>query len=290
MTNTVTINVFNRFLPALLKDTNFRHVVITQPHEQWVFMKIRTKDEIPWEIHTDVDQFFMCWGDAPLTEKHNVYEIQWVNEQKQIVHQLFYPYDLFIVRHGTYHRIVNLSSQYPLRLLTVYSPAQHPEDRIQPIRVEEPPVKIDGQETTPLTTHAAMDGNAPVFLFPRYFTHLVNPFRDHVTKEALQYWISSDIDRGQYDIYGFHLVWKVYVLPAGKYQITGRHTARSFLVTYGVATLQSSVTLTDSKEKEYATYLQGGDHVSIPARASCVLYVPNDYLIVVVLQEKDKVI
>jgi mannose-6-phosphate isomerase-like protein (cupin superfamily) len=291
-----TIYITKGFLPALLKETNFRHVIFTQPHEQWVFMNIRTNDEIPWEMHTEVDQYFMCWGDAP-SSAHEAYEIQWVNDRKEIIHQSFTQFDLLIVRHGTYHRIVNPSSQYRLRLLTVYSAAQHPEDRIQPVRVEEPAVdlkgahEVDSKQKNNISTTAAVvdDSKTPVIVFPRYFTRLVDPFqRGYERNESVQRWIANEVDRGHLDFYSFHLIWKIYVLPPGSYQITGRHTSRSFLVTYGVATLQSLTT--SAAEKEVATYIQGGDYLSVPARASCILSVPKDYLILVVLQEKDKVI
>ena len=96
---------------------NFRKVLWAGKHSELTLMSIEPGSEIGLEVHDDVDQFLRIEsGQArieagpskdDLNESHDVSE-DWA----------------FIVPAGTWHNVINTGSG-PLRLYTVYSPANH---------------------------------------------------------------------------------------------------------------------------------------------------------------------
>lgn len=101
-----------------IANEDFRRVLYTGKNEQLVLMSINAGDDIGMEVHSDVDQFFRIEegegklvirdeGDFPLTAGSSI-----------------------LVKQGTAHNIINTGSK-PLKLYTVYSPPNHPPDRVQ---------------------------------------------------------------------------------------------------------------------------------------------------------------
>ncbi len=98
-------------------NTNFRKVLFTGAHSQLVVMSLLPGEDIGMEVHANVDQFFRFeagQGKAIL----NGEEI------------LFKANDVIVVPAGTNHNIINSSVTEPLKLYTIYSPANHPEGTI----------------------------------------------------------------------------------------------------------------------------------------------------------------
>ena len=96
---------------------NFREVVFTSAHSQLVVMSIGPRDDIGMETHADVDQMLYVvrgMGIAVLAGRH--YE--------------FHKGSVICVPAGTAHNIVN-SDDEPLKLFTVYSPAEHAPGTVQ---------------------------------------------------------------------------------------------------------------------------------------------------------------
>jgi mannose-6-phosphate isomerase-like protein (cupin superfamily) len=104
-------------------NTHFRNVKYTTPdkHMQVVYMSIKPREDIPKEIHNDIDQFFriengkgkLLYGD-------------------ELQHKRFLkPGEGFLIPKGTQHQIKNSSYDTDLKLYTIYSPANHPQGLIQ---------------------------------------------------------------------------------------------------------------------------------------------------------------
>ncbi len=98
---------------ATLENPNFREVLYTAPHSQLVVMTIEPGEEIGSERHPDHDQFIRVEageGEGILDgERHALRNGT-----------------ALVIPAGTQHNIVNTSSTAPLRLYTIYSPAEHP--------------------------------------------------------------------------------------------------------------------------------------------------------------------
>jgi mannose-6-phosphate isomerase-like protein (cupin superfamily) len=100
-----------------IANTDFRRVIYTAPHSQLVLMSLKPKEDIGMEIHPDNDQFLRfeegSW-EAIISDEHFTGEAG----------------DCVVVPAGSYHNIINTSSEKELKLYTVYSPAHHPEGTI----------------------------------------------------------------------------------------------------------------------------------------------------------------
>jgi len=97
-----------------LGNTNFRKVLFTGAHSQLVLMSLLPSEDIGMEVHPNVDQFF----------RFEVGEGKAVLNDEEII---FKANDVVIVPAGTNHNIINTSTTEPLKLYTIYSPANHPE-------------------------------------------------------------------------------------------------------------------------------------------------------------------
>lgn len=109
---------------ATEKNKNFRQVLFTGKHTQLVVMCLQPKEEIGNEVHDHVDQFFRIEeGRARFvfngTEKHTAGDG-----------------DAVIVPAGTYHNVINISKDKPLKLYTLYSPPNHPDGTIHKNKAE----------------------------------------------------------------------------------------------------------------------------------------------------------
>ena len=104
-----------------LENTNFRKVIFTGPHSQLVLMSLLPGEDIGKEIH-EVDQFFRFEE----------------GEGKVIIggeEHLVKDGSAAIVPAGTEHNVIN-TGDTPLKLYTIYSPANHPEGTVHSTKSE----------------------------------------------------------------------------------------------------------------------------------------------------------
>lgn len=99
-----------------LENENYRKVVYTGKM-QFVYMSIKPLDDIHLEVHDDHDQFFRIEGGTGIAIVNNV------------------EYELkdgigLIVPAGASHRIINTSDIESLKLYSIYSPPEHPSNRL----------------------------------------------------------------------------------------------------------------------------------------------------------------
>ncbi len=110
------------FVTNIEKETteneNFRKVIYTAPHSQLVLMSLQPNEEIGNEVHLENDQFFRI--DAG--EGKVIFD----NTEEHEISDGF----AIVVPAGTWHNVKNISSEKPLRLYTIYSPAHHPDGTI----------------------------------------------------------------------------------------------------------------------------------------------------------------
>lgn len=95
---------------------DFRQVLFTAPNSQLVAMTLQPGDEIGREVHTEDQLFvFVSGGPAgvPLGDESH----------------LLGSHTFVVVPAGTEHNVRNEGS-HPLRLLTVYAPAHHPDHTV----------------------------------------------------------------------------------------------------------------------------------------------------------------
>ena len=117
-------------------NTNFRKVLYTGKHSQLVLMSLLPDEDIGMETHPDNDQFFRFEkGEGKCIIDGNEYT---VNDGFAIV-----------VPDGAEHNIINTSSTEPLKLYTVYSPANHKDGivRTTKIEAEQNKEEFDGKTT-----------------------------------------------------------------------------------------------------------------------------------------------
>lgn len=105
-----------------LANNNFREVLFTGPHSQLVVMTLQAGEEIGLERHETHDQFIRVEegeGYAVLDgERHKL-------EDGVAV----------VIPSGTEHNVVNTGSG-PMRLYTLYAPAEHPDGTIHKTKAE----------------------------------------------------------------------------------------------------------------------------------------------------------
>ena len=98
-------------------NTNFRQVLFTSQHAQLVVMCLQSSEDIGLEVHEIVDQFIRIEvgaGKAILNgEEHTIKDG-----------------DVLMVPAGVKHNVINTSSEYPLKLYSVYSPPHHKDGTI----------------------------------------------------------------------------------------------------------------------------------------------------------------
>jgi mannose-6-phosphate isomerase-like protein (cupin superfamily) len=96
---------------------DFRRVLFTGPHMQLVVMSLKPGEEIGWEVHDSVDQFFRIeGGQAQFQLENGHFDLQ--------------EDEVIIVPAGTKHNVVNTSEAEELKLYTIYSPPNHPEGTV----------------------------------------------------------------------------------------------------------------------------------------------------------------
>lgn len=113
-----------------LSNANFRQVVYTGQHAQLVVMSLKPNEDIGFEIHEIVDQFLRIEkGEAKIT----------LNGEEHLVKDG----DAFIVPAGVKHNVMNISSENPLKLYTIYSPPHHKNGTIHKTKSEAEADKTD---------------------------------------------------------------------------------------------------------------------------------------------------
>ena len=106
-----------------LDNDNFREVLYTARHSQLVIMTVQPGDEIGLERHEGHDQFIRIEAGEGVAildgERHPL-------EDGSAV----------VVPAGTEHNVINTSRTEPLRLYTIYSPAEHPDGTVHRTKAE----------------------------------------------------------------------------------------------------------------------------------------------------------
>ncbi len=100
-----------------LANSNFRQVLATNQHSQLVVMSLNPNEDIGMEVHEVTDQFLRV-------EKGQGKVIL-----NGVEHQVSDGFAI-VVPAGTKHNVLNTSSDQPLKLYTVYSPAHHKDGTI----------------------------------------------------------------------------------------------------------------------------------------------------------------
>lgn len=116
---------FGNIEEMTLENSFFRQVLFTGKHCQLVVMCLLPGEEIGYEVHDNVDQFFRIeLGEAKFVLGEN-------NEEHIIADG-----EVGIVPAGTKHNIINNSSSEELKLYTIYSPPNHPEGTVHKSKEE----------------------------------------------------------------------------------------------------------------------------------------------------------
>jgi mannose-6-phosphate isomerase-like protein (cupin superfamily) len=115
-----------------LKNSNYRKVINTQDNLQLVLMSLKPKEEIGMEIHETIDQFFRIEkGTAKVIINKNNKN----NKNNKLEEIILKDGSVLIVPKNTYHNIINIGEQ-DLKLYSIYSPPNHPANKIEPIKQE----------------------------------------------------------------------------------------------------------------------------------------------------------
>ena len=105
-----------------LQNDNFRKVIYTASHSQLVLMTLQPGENIGEEVHDHVDQFFRIEsGIGKVVLNGEEFEISGGSA--------------VVIPAGTLHNVINIGSE-PLKLYTIYSPANHPDGTIHKTKIE----------------------------------------------------------------------------------------------------------------------------------------------------------
>lgn len=108
---------FGNIEKETVENEDYRKVLYTGPKMQLVVMSLKVGEEIPAEVHDDIDQFIRVEeGDAMVRidgEEFNVSDD-----------------DAVIVPSGKEHYVKNISEEKVLKLYTIYTPAEHPDGTV----------------------------------------------------------------------------------------------------------------------------------------------------------------
>jgi len=103
------------------ENADFRRVLYTAPHSQLVLMSLLPSEDIGSEVH-HVDQFFRFEA----------------GQGKSVIDGVEYPVSsgtAIIVPAGSEHNIINTGTE-PLKLYTLYSPANHIDGRVHKTKAD----------------------------------------------------------------------------------------------------------------------------------------------------------
>jgi mannose-6-phosphate isomerase-like protein (cupin superfamily) len=105
-----------------LENTNFRKVLYTGPNSQIVVMSLLPGEDIGEEVH-HLDQFIRVEGGVG----------------KTVLAGVEYPLEdgsAVVVPTGVMHNIINTSDTEPMKLYTIYSPANHKDGTVHVTKAE----------------------------------------------------------------------------------------------------------------------------------------------------------
>ena len=107
-----------------LNNQDYRRVLYTAPHSQLVLMSIAPGDDIGEEVHAEHDQFIRVEKGVGLA----------IIGDSQ--------YDLadgvaIIIPAGQRHNVINTSQTEPLQLYTVYTPPEHPDQKVHHTKADQ---------------------------------------------------------------------------------------------------------------------------------------------------------
>ncbi|MFN7160301.1 MAG: cupin domain-containing protein [Candidatus Gracilibacteria bacterium] len=115
-----------------LDNNDYRRVLYTAKSSQLVLMCIQPGDEVGEEIH-GVDQFLRIEeGEGKVYIDENEYEVK-----KEFA---------VIIPQGAKHNVVNTGT-IPLRLYSLYSPAEHKDRTVHKTKADEKEEHFDGKTT-----------------------------------------------------------------------------------------------------------------------------------------------
>jgi len=105
------------------ENTTFRKVLFTGKFSQLVVMRLKPGEDIGKEVHPDIDQFFRVEeGEAKVV----------IDGEEAMAKEDY----AIIVPAGSEHNLINTSKDKELKLYTIYSPPNHPEDTVHKTREE----------------------------------------------------------------------------------------------------------------------------------------------------------
>lgn len=119
-----------------LQNSSFRKVVYTGKNTQLVLMSLAPNEEIGYETHDTVDQFFRFEkGCGKVFIDENEYDVK--------------DGDAVIIPSGARHNVVNTSQTDTLKLYTLYSPPEHQDgiERVTKADAESHEEHFDGTTT-----------------------------------------------------------------------------------------------------------------------------------------------
>lgn len=106
-----------------LQNKYWRHVLYTDENIQLVIMNVPPLEEIDMEIHNGT-QFIRVESGIGKVE---IYE----NLNKNLKQVDLSDGDIIIIPSNHYHRVINISSKYSIKIYTIYSPPQHSPNEVQ---------------------------------------------------------------------------------------------------------------------------------------------------------------
>lgn len=112
-----------------IKNENYRKVVFTGKHMQFVYMSIDPNDNIHLEMHPDTDQFIRVeQGQGKAIIDNNSFDL--------------YDDIGIIIPAGSQHEIINTSDKNKLKIYSIYCPPEHPKNKIDVINPDKKDNKI----------------------------------------------------------------------------------------------------------------------------------------------------
>jgi mannose-6-phosphate isomerase-like protein (cupin superfamily) len=115
-------NLLNNIEKETLENTFFRKVLLTTPNQQLVVMHLNPLEDIGEEKH-GLDQFIKIES----------------GEGKAILDGQEFNFSTgfsISIPQGTVHNIINTSNVHPIKLYTIYSPANHKDGTIHKTKAE----------------------------------------------------------------------------------------------------------------------------------------------------------
>jgi mannose-6-phosphate isomerase-like protein (cupin superfamily) len=106
-----------------IENANFRNVLYTSKKMQLVTMCLLPNESIGEEIHAEIDQFFYV---------QEGYGLAIINGNEFSIEKD----SALLIPAGINHDIINLSSNYRLKLFTIYSPPNHRDGLIRKTKKE----------------------------------------------------------------------------------------------------------------------------------------------------------